>query len=304
MAEIFYLMDTRLGAAGVNEHLTTQQNGTAPTDAYFGTPTGWNPGTNAAGQSAIMDSLAETQRGSADWSATLQPSGAMNAAKGDAFRTPSAFNGTFANANWTISAALRANTSGYAGRFRLRWRVYKSQNTDGASATELTAAVQVTPATTANLVNTANSTLSVTWSPGSEIVLANEYLFFQLGIEITLAGNTTTQDVQLRKNAASAITTPNFTSGFTYTGSVALSGGGTLAADGTVSAGWGAPENLQASAISTTEIDLSWDAVPGASGYDVERDGIVIATDVMPTTYQDTGLTPSTSYTYRVRAVA
>jgi hypothetical protein len=44
--------------------------------------------------------------------------------------------------------------------------------------------------------------------------------------------------------------------------------------------------------------------VEDASGYDVERDGTVIAYDLSDTSYSDTGLTPSTSYTYRVRAVA
>ena len=87
-------------------------------------------------------------------------------------------------------------------------------------------------------------------------------------------------------------------------GAAALSGGGAIAAAGTVIPGWGAPENLQAVAVSTSQIDLSWDEVIDASGYDVERDGVVIAWDVLDTTYQDTGLTSSTSYTYRVRAVA
>ena len=87
-------------------------------------------------------------------------------------------------------------------------------------------------------------------------------------------------------------------------GAGALSGAGTLVASGTVAAGWGAPQNLQAIAVSTSEIDLSWEAVPSATGYDVERNGVVIATDVADTSYQDTGLASSTSYTYRVRAVA
>ena len=63
------------------------------------------------------------------------------------------------------------------------------------------------------------------------------------------------------------------------------------------------PTGLEATAISNTEIDLTWDAVTGASGYDIERDGTVIATDHSSTTYNDTGLTLNTEYEYRVRAV-
>jgi chitinase len=41
----------------------------------------------------------------------------------------------------------------------------------------------------------------------------------------------------------------------------------------------------------------------GASGYDIERNGAVVASDVVGTSYSDTGLSPSTTYTYRARTV-
>jgi hypothetical protein len=66
---------------------------------------------------------------------------------------------------------------------------------------------------------------------------------------------------------------------------------------------WGPPTGLIATPISTDQIDLSWNPVLGASGYDVERDGVVIAFDVAATSYQDTGLDPGTSYDYRIRSV-
>ena len=72
-----------------------------------------------------------------------------------------------------------------------------------------------------------------------------------------------------------------------------------------------APSNLTATAISTTQINLSWTASTdnvGVTGYLVERcqgagcqNFAQIATPVA-TTYNDTGLTPATSYSYRVRA--
>ena len=72
-----------------------------------------------------------------------------------------------------------------------------------------------------------------------------------------------------------------------------------------------APTNLTATAASTTQINLSWTASTdnvGVTGYKVERcsgaacaNFVQIATPV-GTTFNDTGLTASTSYSYRVRA--
>jgi chitodextrinase len=72
-----------------------------------------------------------------------------------------------------------------------------------------------------------------------------------------------------------------------------------------------APTNLASIAASSSQIDLSWTASTdnvGVTGYKVERcQGVAcsnfaqIATPAT-TTYDDTGLTPFTSYSYRVRA--
>jgi hypothetical protein len=65
------------------------------------------------------------------------------------------------------------------------------------------------------------------------------------------------------------------------------------------------PDNLQAIAISASQIDLSWDASTddvGVTGYMIYRDGTQIATTAS-STYQDTGLSASTSYMYTVSAI-
>jgi hypothetical protein len=41
--------------------------------------------------------------------------------------------------------------------------------------------------------------------------------------------------------------------------------------------------------------------VAGATIYAIMRDGVVVVTDNPDTTYSDTGLDPSTTYTYRVK---
>jgi hypothetical protein len=65
-----------------------------------------------------------------------------------------------------------------------------------------------------------------------------------------------------------------------------------------------APTGLKATVVSSTRIDLSW--IPSAvnvavSGYFVYRNNTHLAT-TENTGYQNSGLTPSTSYTYRVAA--
>ena len=65
------------------------------------------------------------------------------------------------------------------------------------------------------------------------------------------------------------------------------------------------PTNLAASAVSSSQINLSWTASTdnvGVTGYNVYRGGVQVGTP-SGTSYSDTGLTPSTAYSYYVRAV-
>ena len=60
------------------------------------------------------------------------------------------------------------------------------------------------------------------------------------------------------------------------------------------------PTGLFISNLGETQLKVNWPTVPGASRYDVERNGVIIATDVILTQYDDSGLTPATTYRYRV----
>src|SRR5207245_9554946 len=64
------------------------------------------------------------------------------------------------------------------------------------------------------------------------------------------------------------------------------------------------PTGLTASAVSSSQINLSWTASSdnvGVSGYRVFRGGTQIAT-TSTTSYANTGLSPSTTYSYTVAA--
>lgn len=62
------------------------------------------------------------------------------------------------------------------------------------------------------------------------------------------------------------------------------------------------PTNVVATTVSISQIDLTWTGVVGDVTYQVERDGVIIASDLEDNSYSDTGLDENTTYTYRVRA--
>lgn len=62
-----------------------------------------------------------------------------------------------------------------------------------------------------------------------------------------------------------------------------------------------APTGLRATGTTGTSVALVWNAVNGADLYEVKRDGVVTGTAEIPSTMQ-VGLTPATTYRFRVRA--
>jgi len=64
----------------------------------------------------------------------------------------------------------------------------------------------------------------------------------------------------------------------------------------------GVPGNLKATAISATQIELTWNAATGATSYQVYRNNKLVST-VSTLSYFDYGLLPSTSYSYKILAV-
>jgi hypothetical protein len=68
------------------------------------------------------------------------------------------------------------------------------------------------------------------------------------------------------------------------------------------------PTNLAASAVSTSQIDLTWTASTddaGVQGYKLYRDGTYLAAvgPIGSASFSDTGLSPATAYSYRVSAI-
>jgi glycerophosphoryl diester phosphodiesterase len=63
------------------------------------------------------------------------------------------------------------------------------------------------------------------------------------------------------------------------------------------------PTGLTASAVSPTQINLTYTRPGDAVAVDVERDGVIIATGHTGATFSDVGLQPGTGYVYRIRSV-
>lgn len=78
---------------------------------------------------------------------------------------------------------------------------------------------------------------------------------------------------------------------------------GTWTATATGTVAKNVPQNVVATPTGKTTISVTWTTLAGATAYDIERDGLVIVSDHPASPYNDTGLTPNTLYSYRVRAV-
>jgi glucose/arabinose dehydrogenase len=87
-------------------------------------------------------------------------------------------------------------------------------------------------------------------------------------------------------------------------GNLRLGGNNTFTTTGTDTSAPTVPGNLVATAASPTVVNLSWTASTdnvGVTGYDVLRDGVAVGTPASPS-FQDSGLSPATTYSYRVSA--
>ncbi|PIY08127.1 MAG: hypothetical protein COZ18_13865 [Flexibacter sp. CG_4_10_14_3_um_filter_32_15] len=62
------------------------------------------------------------------------------------------------------------------------------------------------------------------------------------------------------------------------------------------------PTNFRATAVSTSQINLTWTAVTGATGYTLYRGNTVVATLGNVSSFEDTGLNADTFYSYRLVA--
>ncbi len=160
------------------------------------------------------------------------------------------------------------------------------------------------------------SQINLSWTAATDNVGVTSYLVERC------PGAACANFAQVGTSASTAYADPGLTGGTTYQYRVRASDAATNlgpysnTASATTAAGSDtqaptAPSGLAATAVGSTQVDLSWTAATdnvGVTGYRVERcQGVgcgsfaEVATPV-GTAFSDTGRTPSTSYSYRVRA--
>jgi len=110
-------------------------------------------------------------------------------------------------------------------------------------------------------------------------------------------------DGVLIQNVTSPYTHSGLPAGTSHTYQVRAKNAGGTSAWSTQVTGWtipGTPTGITAASTSGSSITITWPAVTGASGYDLEADGVLIQN--VTSQYTHTGLSPNTQHTYRVRA--
>jgi fibronectin type 3 domain-containing protein len=118
--------------------------------------------------------------------------------------------------------------------------------------------------------------------------------------------------VLIDTTVATSYSDTSLTTGTTYTYSVVAvddsgnAGPASVNVDGTTASGTPPPDvtGFTATAISSSQIDLSWTGIANIDSYNIYRDGALITNEVAGTTsFSDTGLTASTLYSYEIYAV-
>ncbi len=201
------------------------------------------------------------------------------------------------------STDLCANTTYY-----FKVRAYSSNGTSNysAAASAKTLAPSIVPETPAGLRAAANNSqeISLTWNatPDAE--------YYYLYRDTSSSGSFSTKIASVKDTS---YTNTGLTAGKRYYYKVAAYNSlGTSAKSSYVSAKTyidtpDIPENLTAAAVSSSQINLSWDSASGATSYYVFRSSASTGTYTKIATvtdeyYSNTGLSANTTYYYKVQA--
>ncbi|MBC8018239.1 MAG: fibronectin type III domain-containing protein [Verrucomicrobia bacterium] len=149
-----------------------------------------------------------------------------------------------------------------------------------------------------------SSQIDLSWSPGTDNVGVKGYLVYRNGLQIASIPGTTYQNSGLQAATTYSYHVIAFDDAGNRSPASAKVATATPLATVTDTIAPTVPSGLAATAASSTQITISWKSATdstGVKGYRVYRNGIAVATSA-GTTYLNTGLTPSTPYTYSVAA--
>ena len=173
--------------------------------------------------------------------------------------------------------------------------------TPGGTSTDTTA-----PSIPAGLTAVAASatSISLNWSVSTDDVGVTGYRIYRGGTQIAMATNSAYSDTGLSSSTTYTYTVCAYDAAANNSAQSGAAGATTLAAGQADTQPPTAPTNLTATAVSSSQINLSWTASTdniAVAGYEVWRGSTKVAT-VTTNSYSDIGLAASTSYTYTVKA--
>jgi len=247
---------------------------------------------------------------------------------------PTGLTATAGNVSVVLSWTATASATSY--------NVYRGTTSFGQSATPITTGITATTYTNAGLVNGVTYYYRIAAvNLGGNSAEGNQAGAMPVATPVGLTATAGNAIVTLSWTASAGATSYNVYRGTTSFGQsatpIASGIAGTMYADAAVTngvtyfyrvaafnAGGNSPEGNQASAMPVAppavptgltatagvgSVTLNWTASAGAATYNIYRgttsfgeSATPIATGIVPTTYVDTGLTPGTTYYYRIAA--
>ncbi|TMH84823.1 MAG: hypothetical protein E6H45_10580, partial [Betaproteobacteria bacterium] len=147
-----------------------------------------------------------------------------------------------------------------------------------------------------------SSQINLSWAASSDNVGVSGYRVFRNGAQIATTSATSFPNTGLSPSTTYSYTVAAFDAAGNLSAQSSSASATTPAPPDTTPPS--VPTGLRATAVSSSQINLSWAASSdnvGVSGYRVFRDGAQIAT-TSATSFPNTGLSPSTTYSYTVAA--
>lgn len=169
-----------------------------------------------------------------------------------------------------------------------------------ANATTLADTNPPTSPTNVSVASTTATTVNLTWTASTDDVGVTGYQILRNGTQVGTSTSTSYQDTGLTPATNYSYTVKAYDAAGNVS-PVSNTANATTSADTTPPT---APTNLSVASTTSTTVNLTWTASTdniGVTGYQVLRNGTQVGTSTS-TSYQDTGLTPATNYSYTVKA--
>ena len=181
---------------------------------------------------------------------------------------------------------------GYEGFFLVDFALATGADGDGI-APSVPSGLSATPVS--------SSQINLAWRASTDNVGVAGYRIYRNGSQIGTVTGTSYSNTGLSASTAYSYTVSAYDAVGNVSGLSAAVSATTQAVDSQAPS---VPANVMATAVSSTQINVSWNPSTdnvSIAGYRIYRNGNFVATS-LKTNYSDTGLSPSTTYTYFVSA--